>query len=79
MDFKSIHEQDFLAFCFHKDILELLSEVDKLMTVMHHIRINLNTQISQVLKWNLLPSESNDDSGGTAVEYALVRLLHMGV
>ena len=72
---------DFLgAFYFHKKSFGTPeSEVDKLMTVMHHIRINLNTQISQVLKWNLLPSESDDDSGGTAVEYALVRLLHMGV
>ena len=68
---------DFLgAFYFHTGAFGTPEdEVDKLMTVMHHIRINVNTHKSHVLRWNLFPK----DQEGKGVEYALVRLLHMGV
>jgi len=68
---------DFLgAFYFHKSAFGTPEqEVKNLVIVLNQIRRNLINNYSPVLRWDLIAI----DKDGNAVEYSLVRLLHMGV
>ncbi|NCI77287.1 DEAD/DEAH box helicase [Acinetobacter kanungonis] len=68
---------DFLgAFYFHKSAFGTPEqEVENLMIVLNQIRFNILNNGSNLLRWDIIPR----DKDGSAVEYSLVRLLHMGV